>query len=85
MALSRGLALGTATSRHRLHVAYLSVWIAVGFASPPGTTSAGGGWRWPATPPTPTLAARTTPLPLAGGKAWRLVERNLVVYRRIWP
>ncbi len=34
---------------------------------------------------TPTLAARTTPLPLAGGKSWRLVERNLVVYRRIWP
>ena len=34
---------------------------------------------------TPTLAVRTTPLPLAGGKSWRLVERNIVVYRRIWP
>ena len=34
---------------------------------------------------TPTLAVRTTPLPLAGNKSWRLVERNLVVYRRIWP
>jgi lipooligosaccharide transport system permease protein len=34
---------------------------------------------------TPTLAVRTTPLPLAGSKSWRLVERNLVVYRRIWP
>jgi lipooligosaccharide transport system permease protein len=33
---------------------------------------------------TPTLAVRTTPLPLAGGRAWRLVERNIVVYRRIW-
>jgi lipooligosaccharide transport system permease protein len=33
---------------------------------------------------TPTLALRTTPLPLAGGRAWRLVERNILVYRRIW-
>jgi lipooligosaccharide transport system permease protein len=33
---------------------------------------------------TPTLVVRTTPLPLAGGRAWRLVERNIVVYRRIW-
>lgn len=33
----------------------------------------------------PTLATRATPLPLAGGQAWRLVERNLLVYRRIWP
>jgi lipooligosaccharide transport system permease protein len=33
---------------------------------------------------TATLATRTTPLPLAGGRAWRLVERNLLVYRRIW-
>jgi lipooligosaccharide transport system permease protein len=32
-----------------------------------------------------TLATRTTPLPLAGSQAWRLVERNLLVYRRIWP
>jgi lipooligosaccharide transport system permease protein len=34
---------------------------------------------------TPTLASRATPLPLAGSQAWRLVERNLLVYRRIWP
>jgi lipooligosaccharide transport system permease protein len=34
--------------------------------------------------PTPTLATRTTPMPLAGGRSWRLVERNLLVYRRIW-
>jgi lipooligosaccharide transport system permease protein len=33
---------------------------------------------------TPTLAIRATPMPLAGGRAWRLVERNLLVYRRIW-
>jgi lipooligosaccharide transport system permease protein len=33
---------------------------------------------------TPTLVARTTPLPLAGSRAWLLVERNLLVYRRIW-
>jgi lipooligosaccharide transport system permease protein len=33
----------------------------------------------------PTLATRTTPMPLAGSLAWRLVERNLLVYRRIWP
>jgi lipooligosaccharide transport system permease protein len=34
---------------------------------------------------TATLVPRTTPLPLAGSRAWRLVERNLLVYRRIWP
>jgi lipooligosaccharide transport system permease protein len=33
---------------------------------------------------TTTLATRTTPLPLAGSRAWLLVERNLLVYRRIW-
>ena len=33
---------------------------------------------------TATLATRTTPLPLAGSRAWLLVERNLLVYRRIW-
>ena len=33
---------------------------------------------------TATLATRTTPLPLAGSRAWLLVERNLMVYRRIW-
>jgi lipooligosaccharide transport system permease protein len=33
---------------------------------------------------TPTLALRTTPLLPAGGRSWRLVERNLLVYRRIW-
>jgi lipooligosaccharide transport system permease protein len=33
---------------------------------------------------TSTLVTRTTPMPLAGGRAWRLVERNLLVYRRIW-
>jgi lipooligosaccharide transport system permease protein len=33
---------------------------------------------------TPTLLTRTTPLPLAGSRSWRLVERNLLVYRRIW-
>jgi lipooligosaccharide transport system permease protein len=33
---------------------------------------------------TPTLAVRTTPLPLAGSRSWRLVERNIMVYRRIW-
>jgi lipooligosaccharide transport system permease protein len=33
---------------------------------------------------TATLATRTTPMPLVGGNAWRLVERNLLVYRRIW-
>jgi lipooligosaccharide transport system permease protein len=33
---------------------------------------------------TPTLVTRTTPMPLAGGRAWLLVERNLLVYRRIW-
>lgn len=33
---------------------------------------------------TATLATRTTPMPLAGSRAWLLVERNLMVYRRIW-
>ena len=33
---------------------------------------------------TATLATRATPLPLAGSRAWLLVERNLLVYRRIW-
>ncbi|HEV7654901.1 MAG TPA: ABC transporter permease [Mycobacteriales bacterium] len=33
---------------------------------------------------TATLVTRTTPLPLAGGRAWLLVERNVLVYRRIW-
>src|SRR5829696_77550 len=33
---------------------------------------------------TTNLATRTTPMPLAGSLAWRLVERNLLVYRRIW-
>ena len=33
---------------------------------------------------TTTLPTRTPPLPLAGGRSWRLVERNLLVYRRIW-
>jgi lipooligosaccharide transport system permease protein len=33
---------------------------------------------------TATLATRTTPMPLVGTRAWLLVERNLLVYRRIW-
>jgi len=33
---------------------------------------------------TATLGTRATPLPLAGSNAWLLVERNLLVYRRIW-
>jgi lipooligosaccharide transport system permease protein len=33
---------------------------------------------------TTTLPTRTPPLPLVGGRSWRLVERNLLVYRRIW-
>ena len=33
---------------------------------------------------TATLATRTTPMPVAGSRAWLLVERNLMVYRRIW-
>ena len=33
---------------------------------------------------TATLATRVTPLPLAGSKAGLLVERNLMVYRRLW-
>jgi lipooligosaccharide transport system permease protein len=31
-----------------------------------------------------TLAARITPLPLVSRRAWLLVERNLLVYRRLW-
>ena len=33
---------------------------------------------------TPSLVPRATPMPMAGSYAWRLVERNLLVYRRIW-
>ena len=33
---------------------------------------------------TATLVTRATPLPLAASRAWLLVERNLLVYRRIW-
>ena len=33
---------------------------------------------------TATLATRVAPLPLAGSKAGLLVERNLMVYRRLW-
>lgn len=33
---------------------------------------------------TATLLTRTTPLPPPGARAWLLVERNLLVYRRIW-
>lgn len=33
---------------------------------------------------TASLATRATPLPPAGSRAWLLVERNLLVYRRIW-
>lgn len=33
---------------------------------------------------TVNVATRVTPMPLAGSLAWRLVERNLLVYRRIW-
>ena len=33
---------------------------------------------------TTTLATRTTPMPLAGSRAWLLVERNLLVYRKMW-
>jgi len=33
---------------------------------------------------TPTLAVRTTPLPVPGSRAWLLVERNLLVYRKMW-
>ena len=31
-----------------------------------------------------TLTARVTPLPLARSSGWRLVERNVLVYRRSW-
>jgi lipooligosaccharide transport system permease protein len=31
-----------------------------------------------------TLAVRTAPLPLVSSRAWLLVERNLLVYRRLW-
>jgi lipooligosaccharide transport system permease protein len=33
---------------------------------------------------TATLATRVAPLPLAGSKAGLLIERNLLVYRRLW-
>jgi lipooligosaccharide transport system permease protein len=32
----------------------------------------------------PTLAARVAPLPPVSSRAWLLVERNLLVYRRLW-
>jgi lipooligosaccharide transport system permease protein len=31
-----------------------------------------------------TLAVRAIPLPLVSSRAWLLVERNLLVYRRLW-
>jgi lipooligosaccharide transport system permease protein len=31
-----------------------------------------------------TLAVRAAPLPLVSSRAWLLVERNLLVYRRLW-
>jgi lipooligosaccharide transport system permease protein len=31
-----------------------------------------------------TVATRVAPLPLVSSRAWPLVERNLLVYRRIW-
>jgi lipooligosaccharide transport system permease protein len=31
-----------------------------------------------------TLALRITPLPLVGSAYWRLVERNFLVFRRLW-
>ncbi|HVQ94543.1 MAG TPA: ABC transporter permease [Mycobacteriales bacterium] len=31
-----------------------------------------------------TLAVRAVPLPLVSSRAWLLVERNLLVYRRLW-
>jgi lipooligosaccharide transport system permease protein len=31
-----------------------------------------------------TLAARVAPLPMVSSRAWLLVERNLMVYRRLW-
>ena len=31
-----------------------------------------------------TLATRVAPLPMVSGRAWLLVERNLLVYRRLW-
>jgi lipooligosaccharide transport system permease protein len=34
---------------------------------------------------TTTYATRITPLPLAGRRWWRLVERNFLVSRQIWP
>ena len=33
---------------------------------------------------TATVATRVAPLPMAGGKAGLLVERNFMVYRRLW-
>lgn len=32
----------------------------------------------------PTLALRTTPLPPVTSRSWLLIERNLMVYRRLW-
>jgi lipooligosaccharide transport system permease protein len=32
-----------------------------------------------------TLATRVLPLPLLGGRAVRVIERNVLVYRRTWP
>jgi lipooligosaccharide transport system permease protein len=32
----------------------------------------------------PTLALRTTPLPRVTSRSWTLIERNLMVYRRLW-
>jgi len=32
----------------------------------------------------PTLAVRVAPLPPVSSRAWLLVERNLMVYRRLW-
>jgi lipooligosaccharide transport system permease protein len=32
----------------------------------------------------PTLALRTTPLPPVTSRSWTLIERNLMVYRRLW-
>src|SRR5262249_9640008 len=34
--------------------------------------------------PVVTLAARITPLPPVTSRSWLLVERNLLVYRRLW-
>jgi lipooligosaccharide transport system permease protein len=85
VALSRELALGTATvGSTLLHVAYLACGSWSASRSRSATTSAGWRSEMARDTVTPTLAVRTTPLPLAGGRAWRLVERNIMVYRRIW-